>query len=188
MNTVSNPTEELLRDLVSRFVDHPDALEIAHQVAEGSTYFVLKPHLEDEGRLIGSSGSHVRALSFFVASLGRAHRTKYTFRLLTAGEPQTRRREELDVLKHDPEPSFLLLERILDAFRVEDYDVGVSPGSGERDSLTFVFAVKVSVAWYDFFTVPGRDNPMTIAAALGTLFRAIAKKAGVRYQINFEKR
>ncbi len=191
--THSDKITELLRALVSNYVDRPEELVLNNQESsDGACYFALQGALGDEGKLIGQRGSHVRALTFLIELMGSAQRRPWTFRLVTKGSPQRRvENEPRDVVTHDPRPHRDLLCRILEAIGCSVFGVEVGPGNGARHSLTFIFTVRIPVSAElerikSAIHADGRkDDDLTIANAIETLFRAIAKKSGVRYQIIF---
>jgi len=188
--------QNLLRDLVSAFVEIPGEIVIAHQTSiDGDCYFAMKGALEDEPILIGTRGSHVNALKLLVEKMGKAEERTFNFRLITEGEPQGRReREKLDVVSHDPSDDSKLLCRVLAAVGLDSNDgfsVSVGSGYGPRKSLTFVFEIKVQTdEQYLALTVPSEPyvnrltmEEATVIGSVGTLFRAIAMKSGVRYNL-----
>lgn len=168
-------TRDLIIELVGRYVDRPADLRCEFQTTEkGDVYWMMKGHETDEGKLVGIDGCHVNALESLIVRIGTEQRKTYTFRLLTIGEPRRRPQQApRDVIEYDPRPARDLLCRLLYALAVQRFSVEVGPGSDPRRSLTFVFRVK---------TASYIDGDML--DALGTLFRAIAKKDGVRFQIS----
>jgi len=189
MTTETTETKQLIRDLLASFTNHPEALDIEAQLAPGSAYWMIKGHPEDEPILVGRQGSHVRALAFLIQSFGQARDEQHTCRLLTEREPRPRpQMEARAVLRFDPEPSRALLSRILEELAIDSFAVLVGPGTEPRRSLTFVFSIQVKdAADYNVLTVAPDSSSETIVGALGTLFRAIAKKNGVRFVITVEK-
>ena len=94
-------------------------------------------------------------------------------------------------MAYDPTPALLLLGRIIDALGLPTARITVGAGAGERDSLTFAFTITVAGPYgYSLLTVPheiprpDRDISMAIIGAIGTLFRAMARKSGVRFILN----
>lgn len=168
-------TKALLCDLVGSFIERPAALRVECQSgADGAAYWMMQGDLADEGKLVGAGGAHVKAVARLVESIGAARGQAFTFRLITVGDPQRRpERQERDVIEYDPRPARDLLCRTLEALDIGEFKVEAGPGAGARRSLTFVFTVKTA-RYIDADTLD----------ALGTLFRAIAKKDGVRFAIN----
>ena len=185
-------TRDLIRDLTAAFVDHPETIRAEAQEGEDATaYFMLKGHDDDESKLVGTGGSHVDALAFLIAAIGVANEWTYTFRLLTKGLPrETPKREQRNAISYDPEPARLLLVRILHALDFTGYEVAVSPGAGARDSLTFAFTIRPGNSDDNaVLRVPHeielRDRTLRMALidAIGTLFRAVARRGGVRFHV-----
>jgi predicted RNA-binding protein YlqC (UPF0109 family) len=177
---------DLLREFVASYVDKPDALRIEFQTAAtGDVYWMMKGDFEDEGKLVGKAGTHVDALEFILMAIGRHSGVVYTFRLLTRGGCE-KKEAPRDVIEYDPGRVQVLLTRLLVALGI-GASVRVGPGAGPRNSLTFVFTIKAS-AREDYSRLVHVDVNFgsTIVAALGTLFRAIAKKDGVRFTIAAE--
>lgn len=186
MPTETNQTKEILRDLCSAFLDHPDALEIEAQEAPGSCFWQIRGHREDESKLVGRDGSHVRALAFLVGRFGAARSEAHTFKLLTERRPEPRPPlKPKKAIRYDTKPVEGLLVRILSELDLGDFFVTVGPGTGARDVLTFVFSIVVKDPLdVRILTVrPDPNSDETIVGAIGTLFRAIAKKNGVRFDL-----
>lgn len=187
MTNDTKRTETILRDLIASFTTHPEAVQIDAQLAPGSAYWMVKGHPEDEPILVGKQGSHVRALAFLVYSFGAARKEHHTFRLITEQAPRVRPpMQQLAAMRHKPEPARLLLVRLLEELYIGSFRVEVGPGTGPRSALTFVFAITVQDSRdYNALTVSAAEprTDETIIGALGTLFRAIAKKNGVRYEL-----
>jgi predicted RNA-binding protein YlqC (UPF0109 family) len=195
MNDRTQKTLTLIRDLAAGFVEYPEALRVEAQEAEGTTaYFMLKGHDEDESKLVGKQGCHVDALAFLISAIGIVNGWVYTFRLITAkrmmGQPENGPR---DAIAYDPEPARILLARILEALSLVGATVTVGPGAGARDCLSFTFAIRVKDE-YQFSILTMRheiirsERPLSMALieAIGTLFRAIARKDGARFRITAE--
>ncbi len=202
MTTVRHPTENLIHEIASAFVDKPEALEVVSQPAlDKAVYFALKGHPGDEGRLVGTGGSHVDALTFLVAMVGRATGEKFTFRLITCARPDERTTMKLNhVLTYDCTRVQSLLERVLVALGFGDVEVDVGPSKGPQFSLSFAFKLIAHEAAtrerlinpVKIVIFPATDEKpekaieMRLVEALGTLFRAIARKDGVKFSIAVE--
>ena len=193
MNARTEQTLTLIRDLAAGFVDHPEALRVEAQEAEpDSAYFMLKGHAEDVAKLVGKDGTHVDALTFLVSALGIVNGQVYTFRLLTEKRAGTTSdAEPRHAMAYDPAHVQMLLVRIMATLNLEGYAVTVGPGTGPRDCLTFTFDIRVKDSFdYSILTLAheitraDRTLKMALISALGTLFRAIARRNGVRFHLN----
>lgn len=54
--------KDTLLFLLSAIVDHPESLVIDEEPTEGGTVFIVHPHPEDMGKVIGKSGRIIRAI------------------------------------------------------------------------------------------------------------------------------
>lgn len=179
--------KELLKELVGAYVNRPSEIAlVANPSADGSVYWAMQGASDDEGILIGAAGTHVNALKFLVEELGAANEGVWTFRLITEGRPRQRTTNgHRDGLMHDPKPARDLLSRLIAEFVEDEFAVEIAPPNGPVNNLSFTFKVRVrDAADYRRLTIPKTADGYAIVSALGTLFRAIAKKAGARYQID----
>lgn len=183
----TDTTQAILRDLVAAFTFHPEAIEIDSQVAAGSVYWMLRGHPDDEPVLIGKQGGHVRALTFLIQEIGKARGETHTFRLMTEHKPRARPpMEQRSAMRFDPEPARELLVRVLQELAIGDFLVEVGPGVGERRALMFEFTITVRDQRDANVLLAhhvDEDNANSLVETLGTLFRAIAKKNGVRFEV-----
>lgn len=202
MTTVRHPNENLIHDIAAAFVDKPESLEIVSQPAlDKAVYFALKGDPRDEGRLVGVGGCHVDALTFLVAMMGRAAGEKFTFRLITCARPEERTSMKSNhVTNYDVAPAQRLLSRILAEIGVPDARIQVRAPEGPQFSLSFVLSIVTPypaqrdrlldstkiVIFPASETKSEKAIEMRGVEALGTLFRAIARKDGVKMAIAVE--
>lgn len=180
---------DLVRDLVLTYIDHPDDLTVETKEVPGALYFKVKGHADDYGKLVGKGGAHVTSLKIIVSLMGEAVGMLYSFKL---DEPDPGERRPMRAMAYaktfDPEPSRELLDRLMAALPVGDFVVDVKQTG--RGPLAFTFTISVrDAADYMLMTVAPEDmNPrITAVGAIGTLFRAAANKAGVKFQITAAK-
>lgn len=180
---------ELLRDLVETYIDHPEELRIATEAFPGAIYFKLQGHADDYGKLVGKGGAHIGAMNVIVRLMGDAVGMLYSFKL---EEPEAGERRPLRPLMlartFDPEPSRQLLDRLIAALPVGDFVVNVEQTCRAPLSYTFTIGVRAAEDYALMTVAPGDAKPqMTLVGAIGTLFRAAANKAGVKFQITVAK-
>lgn len=182
--TETDKIESLLRDLAGSFIAHPESLRIGRQTSQDglSVYFGMSCHPQDEAKLVGRSGCHVDSLDYLVAELGRVRGQTWTFRLITPKSANGSKFEPAkETLSYDPEPAAALLRRLMANLNVP-CTVSVGPGEGPRDRLSFVLTITVADEWlYSALMTP------PLIEVIGTLWRAIGKFNGVRFQINVAK-
>lgn len=182
---------DLVRAFAGLYVRKPTSVEVKYQVAnDGAVYFAMKGHREDDSRLVGKDGSHADSLEHLIARVGQRVGKIYTFRLVTDPERYESASPRKDVLEYDPDPACAVLWCWVNALTGgAELQVKVGPGSGPRDMLSFDFEIKIedrTVA--EAMTKPSGPNAISEIAALGTLMRAVARKAGVRFQVRLADR
>ncbi len=182
--------EALVARIASAMVRNPEALKLAHQEArDGSCFFGLQSSEADEINLIGRGGSRVKALRFFVFKFGSLLRTNYNLNVITehsgAGVPI----RVHTAIAHDPVPDLKLLRDMLAGLDFGTALIGVGPAETADSGLSFTFRVEMKDP-RDKREMFAKDSAasediaeLNLIEALGTLFRAIAAKRGVRYQI-----
>jgi predicted RNA-binding protein YlqC (UPF0109 family) len=179
--------ETLLRDLLVAIGCRPEAIEIANQLKpSGACYWVFRVHAEDEGKVLGQQGSHVKALTALMMAWGRADKTNYSLRFIDRAPPGTRERPQPEEpLTYDIAPAATLLERCLSNLDLTAFCVEAGPGNDTERMLTFTLKLKLMFASdYSALVRPGNpDGETTLIGALGTLFRAIGRKDGVKIEI-----
>jgi predicted RNA-binding protein YlqC (UPF0109 family) len=181
---------DLIRAIVAGIVAKEDAIEIASQPATGSCYWMMRVAPEDDSKAIGKDGAHARALALLIDAWGRAENEVHTFRLINNEERIERPPDKpRDVMSFDTTPARELLSRVLSNLSLDGFAIDVGPGSGIRDTLTFMFTIRVATdADHRELLRPrnGRGRENTLIAAIGTLFRAIARKNGVAFELVVE--
>lgn len=199
MTADASRTKALIRDLAASFTKHPEGIQLRIATAEELSIKRLPPtavlwvmygaRQEDEAVLIGKLGSHVRALSFLVRSFGMARNETHLFELITVHAPRDRSAMIRNVARtHNPTPAVALLQRILAELSIGAFKVEAAT-AGTTEDPAFVLTINVrEFVDYSALTVAPFQGASsgaaeTIVGALGTLFRAIAKKNGVRYDL-----
>lgn len=174
--------EALLLDLARAIAGQPDRVRVERRTpTPGETLWWLSCAPEDQGRFIGRSGAHARAFDVVVGAMGEAVGEDWRFKLDSVPGLA---REALPVNRpdrHDPRGDEEMLARLL-----QQIPCGLVRAESKRngDASSFTFDVHTSNA-AAFFARRDPDDPESnLVGAVGTLFRAIARASGVRYQIN----
>lgn len=180
---------ELVRDLARLYVGTPASIEVKfQQAADGPVYFAMKGDRTDDSRLVGREGCHVDALAYLIEAIGKRESRVFTFRLITDPDRAEPWQGPRDALEYDPRPAREVLCRWLEALGVEKFSVEVGPGDGARTSLSYNFNVKIPDREKAESLTKSTEGDLSIVGALGTLFRAVSKQAGVRFQIRLADR
>ncbi len=84
--------EELIRETCAAFISHPNALQITCQESKnGDATWVMRSHPEDEPKIVGTNGCHIKALTFLVGMLGLIEGKDYEFEFVTERHNPTRK-------------------------------------------------------------------------------------------------
>lgn len=185
MTTQTEQINDLLRELVETFIDHPHALALTPKEVPGATYWTMQGHADDYGKLVGKKGAHVDALTLLVSSLGEAADQLFTFKLLEP-EPAPRRAASppKQAEHYDPRPARDLLCRILENLGLGQFAVEAKITKAGQIEVLFEITVRTDED-YRALTVAPDNSPkgLSVIAALGTLYRAHANKGGIRTQL-----
>lgn len=186
---MTNQTEtnaDLLRDLLTAFIDYPDELAIEPKDFRDAVYWSVQGHTDDHPKLVGKGGAHVKAIKYLLLRMGTAVDTVYSFELLDP-EPGRRRQEspQKNAESYDPTPACDLLIRLLEGLGIGQYAVESKQDATAINPLRYEFNILVRDREdYLLLTAYEKDRDgQTIISALGTLFRAIANRDGVRIQL-----
>lgn len=177
---------DLIYDLASSFIDHPEALKLERTGFPGTCTWVMQGCADDCGKLVGRGGSHIKALSLLVRAFGIGAGARYTLRLINP-EDGMRRPESPPRMaeQYDPSAALVLLDRCCSELALGQYAVEVRPGPATGRPLSFVFVITVRDEDDDrALTVAPEWAPgQTVEAAIAALFRAYGAKDGVRFGV-----
>lgn len=190
MNEEMRSTLELVRALVSSYINHPKKLLLEGSEIEGRVYFEMRAAFDDQPKLIGKAGSHIKALRFLLKEIGLGQDRDYTLTLLepipgSRGEPERPK----PVSFYETKEAHELLERAAGALVLGQARVDCAKIPGDRPcSYLFTITPRDANDYADLIT-PYDDDPErpTVIGALGTLFRAYANKDGVQFKIEVKK-
>lgn len=183
----------LLTQLLKAIIDHPEDLRIETKEFQARVEWRVRVHIDDQGKVIGKMGAHIKALQFLFACIGYATNVQYRIQVLEPEEP--RRGPENDpreAMTYDTgEAEALLFELLDDVFGNDEARITIAQSTKSLiPSFTFCIdpvtegnrmKLETPMDW------AGRGEPMTVVGAIGTLFRAYARKEGVGFMIEAAK-
>lgn len=180
-------TEDLIRRIITAITYHPECLEIKHTEFKGAVYWTVKAHADDQPKIIGKGGTHVRALAFLVAEIGLRSDSMYKFKLT---EPEHGQRSESTKPTtpqiYSPKKAADTILEVVEAIFGKDSATIKIPTQSPYDHV-YDFEIQMR----DISDVPDLRTPyeddqyeMTIIGCLGTLWRAWAKRDGVDFTIS----
>jgi predicted RNA-binding protein YlqC (UPF0109 family) len=85
-------TLQLLHELLAKFLDHAEAIQIEVREVPGACYWSVKTHSDDMPKAVGRGGAHVRALGKLLAQIGTANDEVWKLKL-NPPDPGSRREE-----------------------------------------------------------------------------------------------
>lgn len=183
---------DVLRDLIESYTNFPDDLLIDFKEHLGAAYFRVTVNGNDQPVVVGMKGTHIRALTKIVSAVGESRDLLFK---LTLTEPQVvAGRKTLPRVaipaQYDIADPVVLLMRVLGELGIHEVTIDTAKDAPTRHIETPTYRFKIIVRSLDDFarlTVPtgaGPDGPgETLVGALGTLFRARAKKDGVKFDL-----
>lgn len=190
MNEEQRSTLELVRALVSSYILHPKKLLLTGSEIDGRVYLEMRAAFDDQPKLIGKQGSHIKALRFLLREIGLGQNIDYNLTLLepipgSRGEPEKPR----PVSFYETKEAHELLERAASALVLGQVRVDCARIPGDRPcSYLFTITPRDANDYADLITPDDADpEEQTVIGALGTLFRAYANKAGVQFKIDVKK-
>lgn len=177
------PTADFLQNVLSRIVHHPEDVQVIPTVFRGAVYWEIRANADDQPKLIGRGGTHIRALAFLVAEIGLASGEMYKLKL---SEPEHGQRspavKPTTPTKYNPVHASKLLLDVTELIFGKDSCSITTTATGNE----FEFAIIMR----DAADVPDLRTPyeadpyeLTVIGALGTLWRAWAKKDGVEFTV-----
>lgn len=183
MNPDLAKTESLTRRLLNRIIYHPENLEIEHTEFHGAVYWNVTAHADDQPKIIGKGGTHIRALTFLIAEIGLSADSMYKLKL---NEPEVGTRTEstqASPKNYDATPAAQILQEVLESiFGPESVTIRTT---GKGFDFEFEIVMRDTDEVPDLRIPYDNDpNEMTIIGSLGTLWRAWAKKDGVNFTIS----
>lgn len=183
--TLAEEATSLLRRLIESLIDRPRDLQIDYRTMDGRVEWRIIPNVDDQGKVVGKGGAHIKAIKFLMAEIGIQHFSKFVVMLEqgpgVAGPDPVRRPA---APTYSVTPAKTLLEDILAALFDEAPAVEVV-----RDGLHFEFLITAArVQDHDKLQPPiaGDEDAQSLITALATLFNASAKRDGVLFKIEVE--
>jgi len=185
-------THALLEDLLLSLVDKEGALTLRANEHTGRIDWTVGVDINDITKIIGKGGAHMRAIRLIVDLMGRAKNPVeiWNFEHDEPEEGLRHRREDMEQPNfHDPEDDTILLSEILSAIGVDcsvavsgaiagGFDFSIRPHSQAANQALLEPHEAIYKRWQK------EREPLNLAAALGTLWRAVGKKNGVRYRVS----
>lgn len=179
----------VIERLVAALVDDQRAVELDANVLPGRVNWSFRVDVNDAGKVIGRNGTHLRALQLVIERMGAATNEEWrTASQDPVGLERARRPYAEEPRNHDAGDDWKLLCEVLVALGI---NATVTPTGSIADGYNFQVrgdGVQDHEALLDAHEAIYSRNqkerdPLNVLGALGTLFRAIGRRQGVRYRI-----
>ncbi len=185
---MTDPEQSLaaFRRLVEALVDFPAELQV--NVSEGDGWLrvdVSGAAACDQGKLVGTMGTHARALSFALNAMGSRYGEKWVFkvRFPDSGPRPARGRPPERPKDHDDTKDLATLSDAVEACLGEPLTMGAIPEGEPGDRVFRLVPASRAADTSLREPVDFHNRPSNLVEELGTLFRAIGLRQGVNYRI-----
>lgn len=175
-------TSRLLRALIELIVDRPADLTVDYLVLPaGRIDFRVLPNINDQGKVVGKQGAHVKTLKFLLAQIGEAAGQQFVLRL-----------EQDDAGKREPSAGRPLafgnaaryvkvLRELIDALFENEVEIrlDMEPLGSATEYLFRLYPMEAAdYARLVEVQPAGEFQGQSLAVALATLFRAAGLRDG----------
>lgn len=175
-------------------IDKPDALKITTDEHPARVDWFVSIDIDDQGKVIGKKGIHVKALQFLIGLFGLKYGQQFR---LTVHDPIPGHRSKDNPPRtadsYDSGQAEALLYDLLDELLSNDGTVIEITRGKDGGRMSFEFRIDASTE-ADYVRLVhvcdpiGRGDSQTVVAALGTLFRAYALRDGVNFTVRVPSR
>lgn len=189
----------LIRRLIESFIDYPKSLRIDVSTRSGTSYVLMQCHASDHAKMVGKAGSHFHALRVIISELGTQAGTIY--KLCRYLEPEfgqrSARTDQVVAAAYNTAPACDLLAAIFAELCSGQYAIDADPQPQTADGrlsyhLNVIIGDETDYNTLTRYAAPieqiptNAEAPMTIIGAIGTIFRAYANRAGVRFAVQLK--
>lgn len=180
----------IIERLLCALVDDQRAVELQANCLPGRINWSWIVDINDTGKVIGKSGVHLRALQLVIEVMGQVANEEWCAKPEDPiGVERERRPDTPTPATHNALAAYGLLLDVLTAMQIK---VDGCVSGTIKDGFNFILRSN-GVQHHDAMTEPREAiyernqkerAPLTLEAALGTIFRAIGRRQGVRYRIS----
>lgn len=181
-------TSDIIRRLLESFIDHTRDLHVEPAGDDQLIEWLIEVHQDDQRKVIGAKGSHIKALKFIVSELGLAVGADYRLKLRDRPTPEFPERSAPKLAKaYDVTAAATLLADLLIQLTPSNpgkINVVCTNGRpGPKNPLAFSFIITPSEAAATVLAKQDEAGDQTLLGAVGTIFRAYANREGVAFKL-----
>lgn len=181
----------IIEGLLLAMVDDKRAVTLEANCLPGRVNWMFRVDINDTGKVIGIGGSHIRAMNLLVGLMGKQAGAEWHAVAMDPSGVERIGRSVAAVPKaFNATPDWTLLCQLLVALGI---NADVAPtgnitagytfqvrGSGQQDQAALL---DMHAVHYKRAGIPMKEE-VNVVGAIGTLFRAIARRQGVRYRLD----
>lgn len=176
----------LIQDLLGLLIEYPRDLRVTHQLHPGRIDFRIRPNINDQGRVVGRDGTHIRAIKLLLSRAGE----RYGIQVVAVLDEDETGRRVPDPLRP---PSGLVASpivpvRVLHSILGALTDKAPTIQVARSPSMPVEWQVAISPAGHadlDFLTDAAHEaSPIE---AICDLYKAVGKRNNVTIKIELAK-
>ena len=169
----------MLEMLIAAFTDHREAITVTMRELSFSVAYTIRVHDEDQGKVIGKGGLHIRAIKHLMQKAGKSVGLAIRVTLLTDEERRNVGAPFRSNPSYDPKPAVELLKSV-----VASLTGNPSVVTAEKSDEAIYFQIALgSREDFNEFHTPDEMN-MTTKAALEALWKAHGNKEGAVFYVD----
>lgn len=169
----------MLELLIGAFTDHRESIVVTMRELQLSVAYTIRVHDEDQGKVIGKGGLHIRAIKHIMAKAGRSVGLAIRVTLLTDEERRSVGAPFRSNPNYDPKNAVELLKTIVASLTPNPTVV-----TAEKSDEAIYFQIGLGAkSDFDQFNLPD-ETGMTTKAALEALWKAYGNKEGAIFYVD----
>lgn len=185
MTEHTREAHEALRSIVRSLTNYPDEVDLCVVEVNGGAYWRMTVHADDQKKVVGIEGSHIKALTYILAEMGRQN-GGWVYKLKLDEPINGQRRYSTPkptVKSYNPAKAHELLARVVSLVTAGRVHVELDEDAGEDFAYTFTLVPRTSPDHHALTDARECTHRQTVIGALGTLWRAYAQRDGVRFTL-----
>lgn len=187
--TADDTASPVIERLIAALCDQPRAVELTARSLPGRVNWILRADVNDMPKIVGMNGCRIRVLQLAVELMGKAAGEQWALDYASpSGERHDKAPDTPAPRHHSTAPDLTTLHQVLASIGI----VAAVTVAGDVES-GFTFSLRPSrhedndrlQEKHTALYVSGQLDckPLNLLMGLGTVFRSIGRRQGVRYQI-----
>jgi predicted RNA-binding protein YlqC (UPF0109 family) len=171
--------KHMLEMLIAAFTDHRESINVTMRELSISVAYTIRVHDEDQGKVIGKGGLHIRAIKHLMQKAGRSVGLAIRVTLQTDEERRSIGAPFRNNPDYDPKPAVELLKSVVASLTANPAVV-----TAEKADEAIYFQIGLASAEdFNEFHLQDETN-MTTKTALEALWKAYGNKEGAVFYVD----